>query len=182
MIDRNGQRRKNERVAFEMGYRTTPEGGVVGLNGRLRALQYKRDGYARFTVRYSQDSTFTTAVHRLVALELYGEALYAEGIEVRHRDGNSLNNRHNNILLGTRSDNAMDKTPETRLRQARTASAKLHSLTNEQVLNLVADRRAGASYKDLCQKYGICKSLVSYIMSGRTYSHITGITAARREQ
>jgi hypothetical protein len=46
-------------------------------------------------------------IHQLVALAFIGPR--PPGQEVRHWDGDNLNVRRNNILYGTRSDNAKDR-------------------------------------------------------------------------
>lgn len=46
-------------------------------------------------------------LHALVALAFFGSR--PDGMEVRHLDGNPLNNRVGNLAYGTRSENALDK-------------------------------------------------------------------------
>ena len=107
--------------------------------------------------------------HRLAAYQKFGRDLYTPGLEVRHKDNNPSNTRPSNILLGTKSQNAMDKDPEVRLAAARTAASFLRRLTQQQVDQLRSDRASGATYRELMSKYGIAKGTVSGIVTGKFY-------------
>lgn len=65
-------------------------------------------GVAYLTVKLTQDGKRKSfRVHRLVANAFYGER--PEGLEVRHLDGNSLNNALNNLAYGTHKQNMEDR-------------------------------------------------------------------------
>lgn len=151
--------------AVEKGYKVSPEGEVVGLSGKLRKLSLSSSGYQRFNLRGLRQ----VAVHRLQAYQKFGEKIFEPGIVVRHLNGNPLDNSWDNITIGSQSDNMLDIPQYNRLSQSLKAAAKLRKLSNEEVLNLRKDREDGFSYLQLTEKYGICKSTISYIVNKKTY-------------
>lgn len=93
------------------------------------------------------------AVHQMVAFQKFGfRWLYAD-VHVRHLDGNSLNNRDENIEIGTASDNQMDQKPEARRRRAIHASSFQQRFPN--VLQIRAFYQGCRSYKKTMARFGI---------------------------
>ena len=150
--------------AFEMGYRVSDDGTLVGLQGQVRLVHEDKDGYRRFTIRQERKSR-SVNVHRLAAYQWFGEALFAAGIEVRHLDGVRTNCSKNNIAIGTRSQNEMDKPAELRRRQAGRAARRL---SDEQVAQLRQDRVNGAFVSALSKKYGVSMGTVSNLINNKT--------------
>lgn len=60
-------------------------------------------------------------IHKFVAYILYGEESFKGGVEVRHLDGNTLNLAKSNLLLGSSSENQLDKAVSDRRNAASTA-------------------------------------------------------------
>jgi len=143
-----------EQIAFAKGYRVDIF-GVVTRNGRVRKLRLNDSGYYRFTVCMN-GGTYPVSVSRLQAFQKFGEALYIEGIEVRHLDNNCINNSAGNIALGTKSQNAMDKTPETRKRVA--AIARMYILKHDHAAVRAFYHENGKSYRRTKQHFGITSS------------------------
>lgn len=90
-------------------------------------------------------------------------------MEVRHLDGDPKNNSVTNIAIGTHSENMMDVDPEVLRQKALHAASYRRSLTEDEVEELREFRRQGATYKQLCARFGIAKSTVSYIVNYKTY-------------
>lgn len=155
-----------EEIAYEKGYRVLDSGNLLSPRGRVMALHKDSSGYPWF--RYEKDGE-SVAVHRLVAYQKFGKDIYTPGLEVRHKDNDPGNTKPSNILLGTKSQNEMDKNPAVRLAAARTAASFLHKLTQQQVDQLRSDRASGATYMELMSKYGIAKGTVSGIVTGKFY-------------
>ncbi len=117
-----------ERVAFEKGYRVSAAGDVVTApSGRPRKLHSNKWGYFQFSVT-TPTGQGTCPVHRLQAYQKFGEQIYTIGLEVRHHNNNRQDNSVGNILLGTKSDNAMDKPKATRVRVATNANKRFDAL------------------------------------------------------
>lgn len=56
--------------------------------------------------------------HRLQAYQKYKDVVLKKDIQVRHLDGIRLNNRWDNIAIGTQSDNMMDRPKKERKKHA----------------------------------------------------------------
>lgn len=154
---------------YSKGYRVQADGSVVGLRGRKLKL-FVSGGYHAFGVRVGR---FTFAfVHCLAAYQKYGEDYLKERVVARHLNNDRLDNRLCNIAIGTESDNAQDSIECVR-RRARKAARSQRKLSDEQVAQLVRDRASGAKYSELCRKYRISKSTVSYILNQKTYADVT---------
>jgi len=118
---------KIEVVASQKGYRVI-SGIPHSKRGPLKAAPDSK-GYLRFKVTIYTGRSITCWVHRLVAFQKFGMALYSGAPDVRHRDGNQKNNSEENILLGTRRDNRLDVPKEQR-----SASAKRMNITKHAAL------------------------------------------------
>lgn len=105
-------------------------------------------------------------VHQLAAYQKYGEVALTQ--ETRHRDGNPRNNRRDNILIGTRSDNELDKPVEVRRAVALKATEHV-TKWDQDAESIRADRRAGYSYRELCRKYDIAKSSLHFLLNDAQY-------------
>ena len=160
------------REAAKRGYTVNQDGLVVSPKGRawLCAASKSRSRAGRGSYRYFslrvEGVSSSVLVHQLVAYLKYGKEAQDEGVQVRHRNGDPLDNRPDNILIGTRSDNQMD-IPETVRARRGSFSRKL---TRVQEIALRKDRGNGATYKVLMVKYGLAKSTVAYIVKKRTPS------------
>lgn len=151
--------------AYEKGYRVDPTGKPIGLRGQLIVAHADKDGYLRFTIKFSDGKCCGILVHRLAAYQKFKDELFRPGIEVRHLNGNKIDNSENNVAIGSHSQNEMDKDPVKRTEASRRAARKL---SDEQVAQLRTDRVNGMTYNQLVEKYDTCKSNVSYIVRGLT--------------
>jgi len=168
MKTRNSKTEKRTKEAFEKGCRVTRDGEVIGLQGFPLKLRKTPQGYLSFSYL-----SYPVMVHRLAALQWIGNVIFIPGVEVRHLDGNPLNNTRENIRVGTPSENQMDRPSEDRLKYSKNAASHKRKLTDDQLRNFREDRKKGASYKTLCAKYEISKTSVSYIVNNKTYQDET---------
>lgn len=146
-----------EEVAHSKGYRVTDDGRVLNPIGRQLAAHPDRCGYPQFNVGESK-----CRVHRLSAFQKFGDAIYREGICVRHLDNNSGNPRPDNLILGTNSDNMMDVPAEVRLRKARAAAALI---TKHDHVEVVAFHQTSRSYRATMERFGIrSKGTLNFIL------------------
>jgi len=113
---------KSEQQAYALGYRVSEDGLTIKKSdGQIIKTTSTKDGYKRFCIGPNFKRT-PVRIHRLQAFQVFGDAIYQEGIVCRHLDGNSQNNAASNIALGTQSDNMMDRSKECRQRCAFKAS------------------------------------------------------------
>ena len=143
--------------AYKRGYRVNSKGQVIGIKNNILSLSFNKYGYASFNIRFNKKVT-RVFVHRLQAYQKFGESMFEEGILVRHLDGNSKNNSENNILIGTNSDNMMDK---SELSRKLGSSSPKHN--HKQILE---DYNNGMNYTEIMSKHNISsKGTVSFIIN-----------------
>lgn len=101
-------------------------------------------------------------VHQLLALQKFGDAALKPGVQVRHVNGDPLDNSDDNVLIGSAADNIMDKLPLSRKEHA---AKGRQTYTEEVVAAIRADHAAGMGYKKLRRKHGVPLSTLSYYLS-----------------
>lgn len=159
----------NERLVevHTRGWRVSDAGIALKPDGSPQPVTPDKHGYLRFSVKHSDGEIRAIYTHRLQAYQKFGEKLFEPGTEVRHLNG-ELDNSAQHIEIGTKSQNELDKPLETRAAFAAGAGGAARKLSDAQVAQLRQDRVAGASYKQLAEKYGIQKSTISYIVNNKT--------------
>lgn len=144
-------------AAYLRGYRVDASGTIFGSTGKRLAIRY-RNGYQVFGLKGPLRKAHSVAVHRFAAYCKYGDALFGDGIVVRHLNGKPWDNALDNLALGTSHDNAMDIPAQDRHKRSLPAGRVLRSLSDEQMVAFISDRRAGMKLKPLCDKYSLPKS------------------------
>lgn len=168
------------RAAYALGWRVREDGIVVSPRGTVRKTYVPpKKPYATIAFRLDR-KTAHFYVHKLAAYCKLGEPALALGVVVRHGVGGSLDNRWANLELGTQVENMLDRDPAERRACALTAAKTRRLLTDERVLDLVAEARAGVPRKVLCERFGVLKGQLSEILSGKLYSEVTGIAQRPR--
>ena len=168
---------KNNRVILftvKKGYVVNKDGDVF-YNGRKRSLNKDHKGYFYFSVRFVENNKVQIKkvyVHKLQAYIKFGNKLFEEGIEVRHLDNDSTNNKWDNIDIGDRSQNELDKPKEDRIKYAINASYENRVFSDDVVKCILNDRRKGFTYKELCDKYNTSKSTLSYMFNKSLYGRV----------
>lgn len=116
------------RHALQLGWRVTDDGIVYNSKGFRRDIRKRgkisdpvRKQYPRICLSMN-DKQFPVEVHKLAAAYFLGEQYWENkkrGLQVRHLDGNLLNLSKTNIIMGTCSENNLDKPASIRKRAAR---------------------------------------------------------------
>ena len=170
-----------ERVVefFNKGYRVingecfNPKGTM--LTGSLKRNNCKTS-YRRISAPY-------VLFHHLVAYQKFGDEWLYSDLDVRHKDNNSLNNKEDNIVLGTRWENKMDipieerkrimsiarKSDTWKLENAKNVRRRLAKLTDEQVLEIRELLKTDMFLKDIAKIYDVSRSTINDLKFGRTY-------------
>ena len=142
--------------------------------------------YPSFNISLLQGnkSSGTFPFHKFVAYILYGEESFAKGVHVRHLDGNTLNLSKENIVLGTASENELDKCAEVRKSSAKKARSSQGSRPNNHVVPSVVveeilkdyfttkygkTRIPKGTFQKLSEKYGINTFTIKGICYGTNY-------------
>ena len=122
----------------------------------LKPSGQKADPHLRVVLGHGAPGS---TVHSLVALTFIGPC--PSGQEVRHLDGNPLNNRVDNLAYGTRGENI--------LYVLRVGKA-WRSLTAKQAKEIKDRLEKGERGIDLANEYGVSQSSISAIKCGRSFS------------
>jgi hypothetical protein len=169
-------------AAVEKGYTISRDGVVTGTRGqplkrRTRNAAAHKDsrGHTRllyyvFSVKFEGES-HPVDVHRFQAFHKFGAAMF-DAEEVRHLDGDSLNNHWDNLALGTRCDNSMDRPAEQRQAHAQKAADARRTWTDREVRAIRKLYAQGASLRELRDEYGGSHGQLSDMIRGRTYRNI----------
>lgn len=154
-----------ESFLYKKGYRIIENGLIVNPEGVVINGHKRKDGYIKISYRDVNNKTKKCMVHRLVAYQKFGEKMYANGILVRHLDGNPSNNSYSNIEIGTQSDNMMDKPESVRMAAAMKATSFLRKYDRNLVVSFYIAN--GKSYKKTMEKFGITsKGTLNFILRG----------------
>ena len=133
------------------------------VRGRILALAANTKGYLFFGVCVD-GSQRPHYVHTAVAEAFHGPR--PPGLEVRHRNGDKSNNRADNILWGTRSQNAMDRVEHgTMLRGESHPNKKL----TDDAVRLI--RSSQQSAVQLASDLGVNHTTVARARRGETWGH-----------
>lgn len=157
--------------AYDQGYRAMKDGEVIGKRGKLLSLSTDARGYPAFSIRLNGIRT-RVRVHRLVAYQKFGEALFEDGIEVRHLDNDRQNSSWDNIAVGTKHENRMDLPSSVRHRAALKAGRANSPLDEKAVQDIRRKLDDGATYREVMAEYGIAKSTTSYIKNRITWQDV----------
>ena len=147
------------------GLTVTAAGEVHGPSGR-KLSPFPVKGYLRVN-RYSRDKWIAEPVHRLVCEAFHGPA--PEGAtQVRHLDGDPMNNHADNLAWGTYAENEADKAEHGRsLQGERHHQSKLTQAQVDEIRAYPAE----TTHSELGRKYNVDRKTVSLIRRGRTWRH-----------
>ena len=157
-----GQVRSEERKIFygdHRGYR------IVMPLIKKQSLHSSKN-YWMVTTTSQDKVTKPIAVHRLISWAFLGKQ--EKGIEVRHINGNGLDNRIGNLCYGTKSQNMIDA-----INQGTFSMGEIHpccKLTTEQVLEIYHSKEY---YKDIARRFEIHPFTVHKIRRGAVRKHET---------
>ena len=98
--------------------------------------------------------------HRLQAYLKFGNEMFKDGIEVRHLNGDSLDNSFENIAIGTHSDNMQDIPKEKRILKSSLAGLKHNYQGIKEHTHLIKMKQFFCVY--LNRKYAIAIQKISH--------------------
>jgi len=151
---------RNEVKAYNLGYRVNENGELIGLKGK--PVGSNSGGYYRIKIR-ENGSLINCSTHRLQAYQKYGEDIYKSGIVCRHLNGDSLDNSIDNIVIGTHSDNMMDRKQEDRIAKATYASSFIKVHNHDEIISFYNKSK---SYNKTMKEFNISsKGTLHYIIN-----------------
>jgi len=143
---------------------------VSDIPQRILRLRVDRYGYPKATLLTDRKHT-TYSVHRMVALAFHGSPP-DPSLVVRHLDGDTSNNRANNLQWGTQRENALDRrTHGTQVCGSGHPSAVLNE---DDVRRIRAAYEAGALSRDLAAMYHVTAANIRHVCTGRNWKHVDG--------
>lgn len=179
----NGQEIRYEDIPGYPGYRVGSDGTVWSKHSRFghgsreewRPLKQtlKSNGYFVVGLRKESEQRMrgkvdVLYVHRLVLRIFVGPC--PKGMEVLHGDGDSKNNRIENLRYGTRQENVDDCLRHgTRPKGSRSGSSRLHE---EDIPIIRKLHRRGFTMKKIANFYEVGDETIRAIILGRTWSHV----------
>lgn len=153
---------------------------VLASNGQSRTIRGKMlvattvdsDGYPQVSIKGRLHF-----IHKLVAEAFIGPRPH--GMEICHNDGKRKNAKAVNLRYDTKKNNQADKVLHgTALRGSTMPAAKL---TEKSALEIYNRAKAGEKVVDLAKEFGVCSSTISVMLSGKTWTHVTGGSLDRSE-
>lgn len=128
-------------------------------------------GYRQFGLITDEGRFISVYLHQLVLAAFVGPL--PEGLVSRHLNGDSSDNRLENLTYGTHLENHTDRGLHGRT--ARGVLSGKSKITNEIALAIIDRNRSGESQMSIAKSYGLGQSTISSVIRGETWSHVTGI-------
>lgn len=165
-------------VGYEDYYKISSLGNIrsfyydTNLGKRLRFLQNNR-GYLCVNL-YKNGKSKKLQIHKLV-LEAF-VALCPQGMECRHLDGNSINNKLDNLKWGTRAENTLDSMKHGTRNQPdncgiKNGRSKLTEREVGEIRQLYSTKKW--TQKQLAKKFHISRGVISKIVVRLSWKHVT---------
>ena len=167
---------------FEGYYEININGEIRGVDrydtrGRLRQGKIMKLGKAVFgylTVQLSKEGKqHMNSVHRLLKLTFHGPPPFKDA-QVRHYDGNPLNNSLDNLVWGTAKENKEDQ-----FRHGRTNRGEENvtsKLTEFDIKRLRELKSMGVTNIEISKIFDVTQTTVGDILKGRTWGWLNETT------
>ena len=138
--------------AINNGWEIDDSGQITNPKGEIKkgSLTY---GYLKVGIKIPEleISSYALKIHKFQAYKKYGEEIFQPGIVVRHLNGNKTDNSWENIIIGTQSDNMMDRNESDRIKH----SKERRKYSQEVKFQLIREREGGKSYGQISKEYSI---------------------------
>ena len=152
------------------GYFATDDGHVIGRWGRPLSAYRDRNGYMRVTMAVDSGKDaqrLHMGIHQAVCAAFNGPAT---GPEVRHLDGNKLNNHPNNLAWGTRQQNSDDRTAHGHVPQGESHGCA--KLTADEVKSIRVFLATGLPQRMIAAWFGVSQGIVHCIHARKNWRNI----------
>lgn len=158
-----------ERIPSAPRYYVSDDGRVFSTHGRadgssLREIAQNPNTHGYMAVKMTVDGKqVTRAVHAVVAEAWHGRC--PTGLEVRHLDGDKLNNNKDNLRYGTKSENCRDTADHGRV-----FTQKLTRSDVSKIKKLIRD--AKHKMPEIARMFGVTDGTIYHIRRGVTWKHV----------
>jgi hypothetical protein len=137
---------------LEKGWNIDQNGQITNPKGEIKkgSLTY---GYLKVGIKITelQISSYALKIHKFQAYKKYGEEIFNPGIVVRHLNGIKTDNSWENIIIGTQSDNMMDRNESDRIKH----SKERRKYSQEVKSQLIKERELGKSFGQISKDNSI---------------------------
>lgn len=170
--------------AYARGYRVSEDGVVSSSRVVLKVARYGKQKYPTFCTNWG-GIVFSIPVHMLAAYCFYKDKYLFSNLIVRHLDGNVLNLSRANIVLGTHSENNLDKDSSSRKRAAQIARKSQGftptnaKLTSAQVLAIrkiysecIGKKLPPGMAIKMTQEFGVSRTVLCKIKNKEYYPNV----------
>lgn len=157
-------------------YLVSDNGKVYSCISQQELSPRIHSGYHRYAIHPSRGERVDVFAHRLVLLAFEGPPPF-EGAQVRHLNGDKLDNRLDNLRWGSSKEQAEDK-----IRLSEMPSGEVHHKSKLSESEVVEARKLysnGESTSVLAEKYGVVRSTIASAIDGRTWGHLPGAVELR---
>ncbi len=158
-------------------YLCSIDGDVLSTKfGKTKPIKLCPNSTSYLCFSYYKDGIRTRMlVHRFVAMIFLGDRT-SEGLIVTHGRKGKLDNSLENLSWGTYSDNmGLDRERDgTMPRGERSGSSKL---TEDYVMQIPKLRALGLSQQEIGDLFGVSRSQISLLLSGKTWRHLFSYSA-----
>lgn len=168
------------RIAYERGYRVSEDGVLTSPYGNnLKLSISKGQRYPTFSISKvpnvkNKYGVFGIPAHKFASYCFYGEQMFSFDC-VRHLNGNVLDISKNNLILGSHSENNLDKIKEVRVAAAKKARAsqglrpKNSKFSDDDIRSI---RSSDLSNKQLSEMYNVTRQAIWLIRKKVNYSDV----------
>lgn len=151
------------KLAYQKGFRVLRDGTTINKKRKKLSpcLDGRNPGYYTSAFRYNKKHMYFK-IHRLQAYQKYGDKMFEPGTVVRHKNGNSMDNSWDNILIGTHKENSQDIKKQIRLALSLYASSFMQKYKHSEVQEFYNSCK---SYKKTMNHFNISsKGTLFYIL------------------
>lgn len=136
----------------KMGWDIDRDGQITNPRGEVKKGTLTH-GYLKVGIKIPEMgiSSYALKIHKFQAYRKYGEEIFNPGIVVRHLNGDNTDNSWGNIVIGTQSDNMMDRDEQDRIRH----SKERRKYSQEVKSKLVQERESGKSFGQISKDHSI---------------------------
>lgn len=171
------------KIAFERGYRVSDDGILISPHGGiLKVAKGEKKRYPTFSLtkvpNLATSGVFGITVHTFAAYCFYGEVVFEKSVVIRHLNSDTEDVSKSNIVLGTHSQNNLDKPRHKRIAAAQKARKsqgrrpKNALFADKDVLMIRERRRMGETFSLIAKDYGVTKECISQIVKGINYADV----------
>ena len=151
------------KYAYNKGYRVDDNGSLLSPKNTKLKPRINKCGYFDTNIRIG-GKLWHLQTHTLCAYQKFGDKIF-ECECIRHLDGDKLNNRLENIEIGTYSDNRLDIPKHIRVQSAKTASKSVENYHDKEIVEEVKRyHEKTQSYKETMKKFNITSNGTLYYM------------------